>query len=95
MKRFVDFTAVVLAAGIGMQAADAMPRGHVSACLARQRADLAPLDRYGGVLPAFAPALMQQIMNPALHEIRTRCLPLAHDDAQAGWDYNSPTIVPH
>jgi hypothetical protein len=82
---------------VGGQAANAKPRrhtAHVSACLARQRASIATLDRYGGYLPPNAPALMQQIMNPMLDVIRTRCLPTYKGPPDAGWDYNSPSIAP-
>ena len=66
----------------------------VSGCLARQRAMLAPLDRYGGYLPGNAPGLMREIVNPMLDVIRTRCLPAYNGPPQdAGYDSNSPTIA--
>jgi hypothetical protein len=48
----------------------------------------------GGYLPPSAPALMQQIMNPMLDVIRTRCLPAYKGPPDAGWDYNRPSIAP-
>ena len=95
MKRTVVIIAALLNGAFAAQAAPARPHQHVarvSSCLTRQRADLAPLAPYGGYLPGNAPALMQQIMNPMLDVIRTRCLPRtnAPDDA---WDTNSPTIA--
>jgi hypothetical protein len=95
MKRSVILVSIALLGGLGMQAADAAPlrHAHISACMARQRADLAPLDSYGGTLPAFAPAIMQQIMNPVIHNIRTRCMPTTNEE-DMGWDTNSPSIAP-
>jgi len=82
MKRVMIVTVALLASALAAQAAPhKTPRRvahavtHVSACVARQRAMLAPLDRYGGGLPPNAPALMQAMMRPVLHTIRTRCLP--------------------
>ena len=97
MKHAIIVGAALLAGAIGGPAASAMPLHHtapLSACLARQRADIAGLDRYGGYLPSTAPALMQQIMNPMLDVIRTRCLPTYNGPPEAGWDNNSPTIAP-
>jgi hypothetical protein len=97
MKRAIIIGVVWLAGALGGPAANAMAphhSAHFSACLARQRADIAGLDRYGGYLPSYAPALMQQIMNPMLDVIRTRCLPTYNGPPDAGWDYNSPTIAP-
>jgi len=80
--RAMTATAILLASVLSVQAAT--PHRHVArpsvnqSCLARQRATLAPLDRYGGNLPPSAPALMQAIMGPILHTIRTRCLPTYH-----------------
>jgi len=99
MWRSITIACVVLAGAFAAQAADAKPKRHghgagVSACLARQRASIAPLDRYGGYLPGNAPALMQAIINPILDTIRTRCLPTYNGPPQdAGWDVNSPTIA--
>ena len=78
VKRGIIVTAALLAGVVGGQAANAKPQrhtAHVSACLARQRASIATLDRYGGYLPPNGPAFMKQIMNPILDVIRTRCLP--------------------
>jgi hypothetical protein len=96
MKGSVLIVSIVIAGCIGMQTADAMPvhHAHVSGCLARQRVDIAPLDRYGGYLPSFAPALMQQMMNPVLDDIRTRYMPISHGAPDADWDYKSPTTAP-
>jgi hypothetical protein len=97
MKRAIIFGGALLACVVGGPAANAMPphrTAHLSECLARQRADISGLDRYGGYLPSNAPALMQQIMNPMLDVIRTRCLPTYDGPPDAGWDYNSPTIAP-
>lgn len=95
MKRSLAIVSIVLLGGLGVQTADAAPlrHAHISACLARQRADLAPLDRYGRYLPAGAPVLMRQIVNPVLRDIRTRCMPPT-SEPDTGWDTNSPTIAP-
>ena len=53
----------------------------------------APLDRYGGYLPSFAPAMMQQMMNPVFDRMRTQCMPAYHGDGDTGGDTNSPTIA--
>jgi hypothetical protein len=37
---------------------------------------------------------MQQIMNPALDAMRTRCMPAYHGDGTTGWNYNDPAIAP-
>jgi hypothetical protein len=73
MKR----TALIIAALLGtMASVPATARGaHVSRCIAEQRAALAPLDRYGGHVPSFAPAIMQQIMNPLIDRMRVHCFP--------------------
>jgi hypothetical protein len=99
MKRTIVVAAALLQAVLGAQAAPLKSHQHVariSRCIAEQRASLAPLDRYGGYLPPNAPALMQQIMNPIIATMRTRCLPRSNSPAppDAGWDYNSPTIAP-
>ena len=94
MKRAIVVTAVLLSGVLCVQAAAAKPQPHVagvSNCIARQRAMLAPLDRYGGNLPPSAPALMQQIMGPVLHTIRTRCLPAYHGPASVEW--NDPASI--
>jgi hypothetical protein len=95
MKRPILIASLALAGGLMAQAADAMPvhHAHVSGCIARQRADIAPLDRYGGYLPSFAPAMMQQMMNPVFDRMRTQCMPAYHGDGDTGWDTNSPTIA--
>jgi hypothetical protein len=81
MKRAAIVTVALLAGALAAQAAPhKAPRrvahvNHVSACVARQRAMLAPLDRYGGNLPPNVPAFAQAMIAPVLHTIRTRCLP--------------------
>ena len=73
MKRVAIICAALLGA---VSSAHATPHkaplrtAHVSSCIARQRAALAPLDQYGGHLPSMAPALMQEIMNPLIDRMR-------------------------
>ena len=89
MNRAIIVTVLVLSGVISVQTAAAKPQrhaAHVPACLARQRAMLTPLDRSGGYLPSNAPALMQQIINPMLDVIRTRCLPEYHGPSQYQWN---------
>jgi len=89
MNRVSVIIIVLLSGVVGVQAAAARPQrhaAHIPACLARQRAMLAPLDRYGGYLPPNAPALMQQIINPALDVIRSRCLPEYHGPPEYQWN---------
>ena len=91
MKRTVLIIAALLSTLANVQA---KPRAaHVSRCIAQQRAALAPLDRYGGRLPSFAPAIMQQVMNPLIARMRVHCFPRSNAPADPGWDVNSPTIA--
>lgn len=90
MNRVSAIIALLLSGVIGAQAAAAArPQrhaAHIPACLARQRAMLTPLDPYGGYLPPNAPPLMQQIINPALDVIRSRCLPEYHGPPEYQWN---------
>jgi len=81
MKPTIVIIAAVLAGVMCAEGAAAAPQRHVRipSCLARQRAMLTPLDRYGGYVPPNAPALMQQLINPMLDAVRTRCFPVYHD----------------
>ena len=100
MKRSTILVSIFLA-GACVQPAGAAPLHHAkarhaqtSACLARQRADLAPLDRYGGVLPASAPPLMQAIMNPYIANMRVHCMPENPNAPEVWWHDGSATISP-
>lgn len=80
MTRVIIVAAILLGGLVATQAAPFEAHRHfagVSSCVARQRADLAPLDRFGGYppYPAGAPAFVQNVLNSALDEARTRCLP--------------------
>lgn len=84
MKRnLVRCTIIVGATLLGaLSSAQATPRtahARVPGCLARQRAMLTPLDQYGGYAPTNAPALVQQMVNPMLDAVRTRCYPVYRD----------------
>lgn len=98
MRRAIIMTAILLGGVVSVQAA--APHRHAArpstnqSCLARQRAMLAPLDRYGGHLPPSAPALMQAIMGPVLHTIRTRCLPAYHGPPPMDIAPDPATIAP-
>jgi hypothetical protein len=89
MKRFAIICAALLGA---VSSAHATPHkapvrtAHVSSCIARQRAALAPLDQYGGHLPTMAPALMQEIMNPLIDRMRVHCLPPGKTPPDYAWD---------
>jgi hypothetical protein len=79
MKRTIVIVAALLGTLSSVQATPRTAHARVPGCLARQRAMLTPLDRYGGYVPPNAPALMQQIINPMLDAVRTRCYPVYRD----------------
>lgn len=79
MKRTIPGCTIIATAALlgALSSAQAAPRtARIPSCLARQRAMLTPLDRYGGYVPPNAPAVMQQIINPMLDAVRTRCFPV-------------------
>jgi hypothetical protein len=82
MKRtIIGCTIIATVALLGaLPSAQAATRhARIPSCLARQRAMLTPLDRYGGYAPPNAPALVQQLVNPMLDAVRTRCYPVYRD----------------
>jgi hypothetical protein len=89
MKTAILVTTILLGSVLTAQAAPLKTHRHVaqvSSCVAQQRAELAPLDGYGGYPPSFAPAPFQQIMNQALDNMRTRCMPVSTSWQTGLWE---------
>ena len=87
MKTAIIATTILLGSVLTAQAAPLRAHQHVaqvSSCVARQRAELAPLG--GGYPPSFAPAPYQQIMNQALDNMRTRCMPVSTSWQTGLWE---------
>ena len=83
MKRVLVVTGVLLSGMLGAQAAPLKAQHSVAssqakqACVARQRAAIAPYYAHGGdaLIPGGLPPIVRNVIDEAMHDMATRCLP--------------------
>jgi hypothetical protein len=77
--KIIIVTAMLL--GSAFSASTAPLHGHsraVSACIARQEAELAPVEQYRGLITSVIPLYAQATVNRSIDGIHTRCMPVDH-----------------
>ena len=79
MKTTIIVTAMLLGSVLSTSAAPLHAHGRaVSACIARQEAELGPVEQYRGLITSVIPLYAQARVSRSIDGIHTRCMPVDH-----------------
>jgi hypothetical protein len=79
MKTTIIVTAMLLGSAFSANAAPLHSHSRaVSACIANQEAELAPVEQYRGLITSVVPAYALGTVNRSIDGIHTRCMPIDH-----------------